>query len=337
MSIFYSIVTFIFVFFILVFFHELGHFVTAKIFKIKVNEFFLGFGPKIFEKKYNETSYNIRLFPLGGAVALEGEEQTNIYDPNAFSNKPLIIQFLVVFAGPTMNFIVAFVIFVLLGINLGTQGTVITNISENSLAYNNGLKINDKILSINENKINNWYDIIDNIKNNKNLEFMVKRDSDIVKISFLKENDNSPIGINCYSKNINDILVNSANQVINISKQMLNIIPKLFYDNEVQKTVTGPIGIYKIIDKASKTNFIIIMEITAILSINLGIMNFLPIPALDGGRLFFLLISIILKQFNINLNSKYEEIIHKLGFVILMVLTFILIIKDIFNPLEVIF
>lgn len=325
-----TFIAFILVFFAIVFFHEFGHFAFAKLFKVRVREFFLGFGPSIFEKKFGETIYSFKAFPLGGAVVMEGEDEDS-EDPNSFSKKPLYQRFLIVLAGPMMNFVIAIIIFMIVSFNTGVAGTRITKIVKETPAAVSDIKIGDQIESVNGKEVKNWNDIVENISKSKNLvELKVKRDNQDKNIILkpIKEDNRSIIGISTLDKSANVVVKKSVADTYNISKEIVMFIPKLFYDKKAQSEVGGPVAIYKMVGQVSEYGFMSLLMFTGLLSINLGVMNLLPIPALDGGRLAIYLIEIITRK---KVNENIENNLHRFGFVLLMGLMVFVFFKDIIS------
>lgn len=324
-----NLIAFILVFFTIVFFHELGHFMFAKFFKVKVREFFLGFGPSLFSKTYGDTKYSFRAFPLGGAVVMEGEDEHSD-DPNSFMSKPLYQKFIIVIAGPMMNFLIAIIIFMIVSFQVGVPSTKISSIIGESPASKSELSIGDEIISINNNKISNWNDIVSNIQNSSgvlNFKVLRNRHEHSVLIKPIKNEDNRYIvGISTLDKSPILVFEKSISQTYQISKEIVLFIPKLFYDKKAQEQVGGPVAIYNMVGQVSSLGFLSILMFTALLSINLGIMNLLPIPALDGGRLTIYIIEFITRK---KINKNFEDNLHKIGFVLLITLMIFVFFKDI--------
>lgn len=330
----YSILSFILVFFTIVFFHELGHYSVARFFDVRINEFFLGFGPVLFKKQKGETLYSLRLFPLGGAVVMEGEDEDSA-DERAFFKKEAWQKFLIVLAGPVMNFVIAIVILFFVFASTGFLGNKVSKVMENSAAYEAGIQIGDEIIRIDETPVDDWNTIIEKISTSEGraLEFEVIRDSkkQIIHLTpkYNETDKRYLVGISAIEKNpakaFQMAIVTTKDMIV----ETFRILSRIFTDPEVQKGISGPVGIYSAIDHFSKQGFISLMTITAIISVNLGIMNILPLPALDGGRMVILLFEMITRR---KVNSNFENNLHKIGFIFLLGLMVLVLIKDIVAP-----
>ncbi|WDC84011.1 site-2 protease family protein [Caloramator sp. mosi_1] len=174
----------IFVFGLLITSHELGHFVTAKLSGIKVLEFAIGMGPKLFGFKKGETNYSLRLFPIGGYVKMLGEEGES-KDPRAFCNQSPWVRLIVIVAGAFMNFVIAIILFAIIAFNAGVVRPIISEVEVGYPAYNAGIKVNDKIIEVNNKKVRTWEDFILEIAENREqpINLTIKRDGDIKKFS----------------------------------------------------------------------------------------------------------------------------------------------------------
>ena len=337
----YSLLSFIIVFFIIVFFHELGHFSLAKYFDVKVNEFFIGFGPALFKKQFGETLYSVRLFPLGGVVVMEGEDEDSD-DERAYHRKKAWQKFLIVIAGPLMNFVIAIVLLFGIFSTTGYFGNQIMKVTENSPASLAGLQSGDRIVRIDDTQVGDWNGIIQKIKSTqgKTVEVEVIRDSKSQVLTmtsvYNKEQARYLIGISepVIEKNPIKAFQMSYTATWDMIVETLKVLGRIFYDPEVQKGISGPVGIYSAIDYFAKQGIISLMSITAVISVNLGIMNLLPIPALDGGRMIILLFEMISGR---KVNQKFEDNLHKIGFILLLALMVIVLIKDIVAPAKIAF
>ena len=286
---------------ILILIHELGHFLFAKKAGVKVHEFAIGMGPKIYGTKKEETEYSIRLFPIGGYVSMEGEDESS-KDPGSFGNKSVLQRASVLLAGPLFNIVLAFILFIPVMMYIGSPTTKLDSIVPNSPAYEAGIKAGDEIVSINKNEVENWDEVsvLLNQSNGKSIEVIVDRDgkSEKIQVTPQKSEEGTYI-IGIYpsmEKGVLSSISRAFETTIALIIQMIQFLGQLItgtVPGGVAETVTGPIGIMSMVSDAAQTGIINIINLMAVISLNLGIMNLLPIPALDGGRLLFLFIEVI--------------------------------------------
>ena len=344
MSSVFSILISLLIFCFLIFIHEFGHFIVAKLCKIKVNEFALGMGPTIFKFQKNETLYSLRLLPIGGYCAMEGEDEESS-DVNAFNNKSVWKRILVVVAGAFMNIllgiILVFVSVVSTPDQQGFPSTIIAEFKENSVS-DSFLQKGDVITKINNQKIYIANDIefafSRNIKGEP-MEITVLRNNEKIilkNVQFPKANTE-----NGYSMFYPDFKVERTDKnLLNISKQTIfqtrsyiSLVYGSFIDLISGKLsindISGPVGITSAIGSAVQSNNIFsnLIFLVTLITINLGIFNLLPFPALDGGRLVFLIIEGIFRK---PINRKYEAYIHFAGLIFLFGIIIIVTFKDIF-------
>jgi regulator of sigma E protease len=410
---------FLIIFAVVVFVHELGHFLVAKKSGILCREFAIGFGPKIFVMKHGETTYTFRLLPLGGFVSMAGEDgnvediikpgQTlgilltpdniinhifidnyselkdihmvtavnidfehelslTVQEGNSdeviilkcsretiihsnkqkiliapadrrFNNKPLKNRFMTIFAGPFMNFILAFILFAIGYLAYGTPTNQLEEIMDNSPASIASLQEGDVIIKINGDYMDDWFEIQDYISKHpgEEVDITIRRNSntkvipitvDIVKdklgdqtvdrgyIGIMPFHDKSPLGA----------IKNSFQQTGNYIFLILDSLKELVTGNLSLNSLSGPIGIYKVTDTVTGLGMQSIINFAAFLSINLGIFNLLPVPSLDGGRLFFLTAEFVRGK---KVNSQLEGVFHFAGFLLLIILMIIVTWNDI--------
>ena len=279
---------------VLIFFHELGHFMAAKACGVKVNEFAIGMGPKVLKKQKGETLYSIRAFPLGGFCAMEGEDEDS-QDERAFNRKSVWKKAIIIVAGAAMNLIIAIILMIAVNYMNGVPTTTISQVEENSPAYTAGIQKGDKILSINDKKINSWDDVqaVKNAVNTRELNIKVQRkDTELNIKTTLKENDrNKIIGIVPVSeKNIVKAIANGPSATWNMAKSMYSGLYSLITGKVSAKELSGPVGIVYLINKGISRGFATVLYLTSLISLNLAIINMLPLPALDGGRLLMVII-----------------------------------------------
>lgn len=333
--------------------HEYGHFIAARKCGVFVEEFAIGMGPKIISKQKKDTLYSIRVFPIGGFCKMKGEDSSDV-DSDSFSNASKGKKFIILFAGAFMNFVLAFVI--LLGISFfaGTTTTEITNVADGSPASVAGLESGDKIYKINGEKVHIFDEISFAIlKNGSNTaEIEVKRNGEKIKLNVTpKEQDGRYlIGISTkpkaplISKNNGEhekasffeTIYNGYWNVIFILKSTFYSFVQLFTGKVSLNQVMGPIGLAPVIDETYKTAskagvlslILTMLNLTAVLSANIGVLNLLPLPALDGGRILFLLLEVLRGK---PIPEEKEATVNFVGFIILMGFGIFIAFKDIWN------
>ena len=291
-----TLISSLLVFLLVVMLHEFGHFSIAKLSGIKVNEFSIGMGPKIYQKQKGETFYSLRALPVGGYVAMEGEEE-NSHDPRAFNNVSIVKRMAVVLAGAFMNFVLAFIAFTIIFSIAGYGSSEIEKVISNSPADKAGIQSGDLIIKINENKVKDIYDINSIISKNQKeeMDFQINREGNIlnvkIKPEYSVENQIYLIGIT--SKLDYSILKSislGANRTLEMSKLILKSIKMMFSGSFKMEYLSGPVGVVQLIGSESSKGFLNFLQILGLISVNLGVFNLLPIPALDGGKFLFLLI-----------------------------------------------
>ena len=319
---------FILVFGSIIFFHEFGHFITAKLSGVLVHEFSLGMGPKIFKHKGKETTYSIGIFPIGGYVKMEGEDDE--YDhKKSFSAKSPFRRFMIIFAGPLMNFVLAFLIFFLLFVFIGAPSTTVNEILPGLPAETSNLQEGDRIIRINDERIDEWGDILERVSNSTGtLKLIIERNNEEVAITInpVVEEGRNVIGI---TPTIERSLIYSIGMAFDrlwfVSTNIFTFLGDLIHGNELEGEVVGPIGIISMVNEASQYSILSVLSLAAVISVNLGIVNLLPLPALDGGRLVFILIEILKGS---PIDPKKEGFVHFAGFVILMIFMAYMVVKD---------
>ncbi len=319
---------FILVFGSIIFFHEFGHFITAKLSGVLVHEFALGMGPKIFKHKGKETTYSIGIFPIGGYVKMEGEDEESEHN-KSFSSKSPFKRFLIILAGPLMNFVLALLIFFLLFIFIGSPTTTVKEILPGLPAETSNLQEGDRIVKINNEYVDEWADIVETVSNSTGtMRLIVERnDGQIeVEINPVVDEGRNVIGI---APSIERNLIYSIGMAFDrlwfVSTNIFTFLSDLINGKQLEGEVVGPIGIISMVNEASKYSFLSVLSLAAVISINLGIVNLLPLPALDGGRLVFILIEMLKGS---PIDPKKEGFVHFAGFVILMIFMAYMVVKD---------
>lgn len=326
--------------------HEFGHFIFSKIFGVYVYEFSIGMGPKIFhhKKKKGETEYCLRLIPIGGFVSLAGEDaDDNEKIPNnrKLYTKPVWQRFIIMVAGAMNNFIFAFLLLFIMALIFGSVSSkpIVSKVSEDYPAYTAGIQKGDRILKIDDNYISSWGEVQLYIQtsNGKEMNFRVKDRKGTIKDikvtpKVVEEESGDKrfiVGISTDNK-VKHGFVNSLSYAIETTaglyKLMLTTLKQLFTGGVSVKDLSGPVGIYTVVDSQAKNGIASILYLTAYLSMNVGVINLLPFPAFDGGRVLFLIIEKIRGK---KIPAKTEGIVNTIGFGILMLLMLFVTVNDI--------
>ena len=325
---------------LIIFVHELGHFLTAKFFKMPVSEFSIGMGPQVFSLDTKETTYSFRAIPIGGYVNIEGMEVGSQVE-NGFNSKPAYQRFIVLFAGVFMNFLTAFLIIFSIAQMSGRmeyEEKAIIGALVKGGANEQVLKVDDKILELDGKKITLWTDIPEVTKeaiDKKEISAVIERDGKeqklVLKLTKDEENNRVVLGISPKSKKTNlsftESLIFAKNSFVSILKDTVGGLFTLFSGKADLKEISGPVGIFKVVGEVSKFGWTSIASLAVILSINIGVLNLLPIPALDGGRIIF----VLLELFRIKVNKKWEENLHKFGMVVLLFFIVMISVNDVWK------
>ena len=325
---------------LIIFVHELGHFLTAKLFKMPVSEFSIGMGPQVFSVDTKNTAYSFRAIPIGGYVNIEGMEVGSEVE-NGFSSKPAYQRFIVLFAGVFMNFLMAFILlFAIAKINGRIEydtNAIIGGLVKGG-ANEQILKVDDKILELDGKKINVWTDISKITKASQNKEEISalierngKEENITLKLTKDEENNRVVLGISPKYKKIDlstteslDFAKNSFNSIFT---DTIKGFFTLFSGKASLKEISGPVGIFKVVGEVSKFGWVSIISLCVVLSINIGVLNLFPIPALDGGRIIF----VFLELFGIKINKKWEEKLHKSGMILLLFFILMISVNDVWK------
>lgn len=346
-----NIILIILVFGVIVFFHEFGHFIVAKMNKISVMEFSIGMGPAIFSVKKKETKYSLRLLPIGGYCMMMGEDEESD-DENAFSNKPLLSRILVIAAGPVFNFILAFVFSIVLIHFTGCDPATIHYVAENSAAEEAGIEVGDTVTAINGKHIYNYREIL-LYKQAEDASKPVTLDvthPDGTKESLLlnpklSADGDYKLGVGggyIASSGIGNDIKYAGLELRYWIKATVTGLRMIVTGGVKNGDIMGPVGVGNAMNdvieeakdasttrKEAVINVILnLLNWSILLSVNLGIMNLLPIPALDGGRLLFLFIEGIRRK---KIPQDKEAIVNAIGFVLLMILMVVVFFNDIKN------
>lgn len=333
-----SVILSIIMFLFLILIHEFGHFIIAKKSGIKVNEFAIGMGPKIFSKQKGETLYSVNLFPIGGYCAMEGEDDESD-DERSFDKAPAYKRFLTILAGPLTNLIFAAILFAIVSFNAGKPSTKVGEFTKNSPIESQGLKINDQITEISGEKINEFSDISKSLEKfyknhgeNEEISLKVKRnDKEIEKNVKVKFEDKRPL-LGFIPKNEDvgffEAIKIGIKEVGSMIVLMFTVLKSLFTGKLGFSALSGPVGVVKEMGRQANLGAMNLLFFLGYISVNLGFFNLLPIPALDGSKIFTSLFEMITKK---RVNKKIEEKFTIGGFILLLSLILLVTIKDLIN------
>ena len=337
-----TLIYFILILGVTIFIHEFGHFLFAKKAKIHCYEFSLGMGPRIFKfnRKNDETDYCLRLFPIGGYVSMAGEQievDDKVPKENQMLNKPWHSRFLTIVAGVMFNFIFAILLLFIVGLinGVSTNKPIIGQVVENSPAYEAGLQKGDLITEINGKKVGSIDHFLLEMQVNTGDEISLVTDKGKkIQITPSKEEESYTYGFAMDASKEYGVVASikyAFTKFFGLIGQMALIIGYLITGTLSLNNLAGSVGIYSIVGESAQAGFVNLIYLTALLSINVGFLNFLPIPAFDGGRLLFLIIEKIKGS---PVNPKVENIIHSIGFILLMILMIAVTYNDIIRLIK---
>lgn len=334
-----TILAAIFVFGVLVTVHEFGHFITAKMTGMRVDEFAIGFGPKLYQQKDGDTLYSLRAIPLGGYNKIAGMDPDDPVEANSFKSKSIPARMLVILAGALMNFILPVIlfsgIFMVEGRMQVVNEPVLGTVVEEMAAAKAGLKVGDRILTINNKPVNDWMSLVNDLRANGTNPVTLTAESNGTVKNFTmtpvfdKEAGRPLIGISpkfvqeklgffasiqegmLYTKNIISAMINGLYKIVTGS---------------APAEVAGPLGVAQMAGQVAEKGLLPLMNFVAFLSINLGVINLLPLPALDGGHFVLLVLEALRGK---PLGSKAMTNIQMVGVALILALTVFSTFKDI--------
>lgn len=309
----------IILFCVMIFPHELGHYIAAKRLGVKVNEFAFGMGPVIWKKQKGETLHSIRLFPIGGFCSMEGEDEDSD-EPRAFNNKKPWQKIIILAAGSFMNVLCAILIMSIVVGVLGFTTTTIDTVSEGSPAETAGIMAGDEITAIDGQTIEAWTDVSAAIASAEGGQIImtVQRDGRTLEAAVTPEQTQDGaflIGITSrVSHNPFRAVAEGAKSTWNITASMFQTLSQLFTGQLGADSLSGPVGMVQMVSQTTQYGWWYYGFLTALICINLAIINMLPLPALDGGRIIFVIISMITGR---PVSQKVEGTVHFVGIMLL--------------------
>ncbi len=341
-----ALIGFVILIFICVTVHEYGHYITAKLLGVQVHEFAFGMGPVIKQVKKNNMLWSWRLIPIGGFCRLAGmdeeEDDEEVIPGMGFNEQPAWKRFFILLNGALFNIILALILstmFLWLNGVIDTEHAVIGEVLPDLPAMKAGIKTGDEILSVNNMKVTKWREMSDKIKSesidseNHSVTLEILRDGKILTldlvIPFNEEYGRPMLGVTPANVRYGFLRAckSSAGFIYRVTALSLRGIADLVLRKQ-EIEVTGPVGIASMSGQAIRSGFWGFIMFIAIVSLNLGIFNLFPIPALDGGRILFVLLEIILRR---RLPERVENWIHTAGFVFLITLIILITFHDIYN------
>jgi len=348
-----TILAAVFVLGILIFLHELGHFLAAKLVGIRVERFSIGFPPRLFGKKIGDTDYCISATPLGGYVKMAGmidesmDKETIKGEPWEFQSKPVPHRIATIVAGPLMNFLLAVVLFAGLVLFHGIREVSsdrIGEVSPNYPASEAGIVAGDRVVSVNGTTIEKWGDMTELIHNLPNQEIFVEweHESEIKSATIKTRAEKAPIDGDIKEIGLIGIspefelkkvgffaaVKHGFDRSIYFTRLVVVSLKMLVTGKESLKSIGGPVVIAKLAGESARSGFDSLLAFMAFLSLNLAFLNILPIPALDGGHLLFLIIEGVIRR---PLSLKTRMVVQQVGMVILLALMVIVVFNDVRN------
>ncbi|MBP2650253.1 MAG: rasP [Firmicutes bacterium] len=334
-----TVIATIFVIGLLVFFHEFGHFATAKATGMGVHEFAIGFGPKLISKKYGDTVYSLRIIPLGGFNKIAGMDPDEEQDDKSFNSKPIWARMVVIFAGSFMNFVLPVLLILLVisisGIDTPSDQAVIGTAIAGQPAANSGLMSGDRILEVNGTKIQTWTEMVKTIRTNDDAPLVInyERGGQYGTATIVPEyNQNTnyrvigvvPI-INNYQPGPIEAIGLAIKQTYLWAAAILEGLRDMFI-GRAPAEVAGPIGVAKIVGEVAQMGILPLLKIAAFLSINIGLLNLLPVPALDGGHIVTLAVEAVRRK---PLSPEKLQFVQMIGLALLVMLFIFATFKDV--------
>lgn len=332
----YPVLIAILFFELIIIIHEGGHYFAARLMKIKVNEFSIGMGPKVFQFTKGETKYTLRWILFGGYCAMEGEDSDSD-DKNAFINKKVWQKIFVVVAGAVMNLILGLVIVLIITCSQGLVGTTqVAKFEDTAVSAQSGLQVGDTIKSIDGMRVYTTNDVQTGLSRSADstIDMVVSRDGKDVNLQVEFEMDEyegtryvkMDFWLKGVEKTFGNVITQTFKEFVSYAKMVFLSVHDLLVGRYSLSELSGPVGAVSVVSSAVKTSVYSMLKIMALLTINVGLFNLFPIPALDGWRLFVLIAEGITRK---KLPSKVEYIINAVGLVLLLGLMCLVTFSDI--------
>ena len=327
-----NIILAILIFTFLVLIHELGHFLTAKFLKVRAYELSIGMGPKIFGKKHNDTEYTLRALPFGAYVRFGDEDDSMFEESDNFMNQSPWDRIKIIMMGPLVNMVAALMIMILVVFLSGVPVNKIGSVAADMPAAAAGLRAGDEILEVEGAPTSSWEDVVKAIDANSDdtISVIVQREgqqAQTIEITPTLSEGRMMIGITpAFEKNLGQSVVSGTKATLNMSTMMLDIVKKLFTGKADISSFSGPVGIVAIVDDVAATGWINLLYLTSVLSLNLGILNLLPIPGLDGSKILIYGFEALSGK---PMNKDIEMKLTMVGFAVLLAFTIFVTFKDI--------
>ena len=337
MNTFIGILISVVAFAVMIFIHEFGHFFTAKLFGVKVNKFALGMGPALFKFGKGETEYSLRLFPIGGYCAMEGENGESD-DPRAFVNQKAWKRIIVLAAGATMNILLGLLMISIIVSQMPLLGTSMVAVNKDE-AQATVFRDYDEIIKVNGKRvfISNDIDYILSLDSDGKADFIIERDGerlelDDVQLELITDEELGASGtvrnfaVYGKEKTVWRVIKYSVDLTISTMRLVLYSLGSMITGKIPVRQISGPVGVTSAVVKAVSFGWEPVIDFIGMISINLGVFNLLPIPALDGSRILFALIELIFRK---PVGRNAESWIHAAGFALIIGLTVLIFAKDI--------
>ena len=315
--------------------HEWGHLIVAKLCGVKVNEFSIGMGPLLFKTQKGETQYSVRLLPLGGYCAMEGEEEA-VDDPRSYSSKTPLQKIAILLAGVTMNVIIAILAITISYAVSGMPSNTLGSVTPDSPAAAAGLQAGDKIIAIDGTDTRSWNEVvavIDEYHKGDKMEIVFRRDGK-TQTAFLtpaydEKEQRFMVGIVAgVTRNPVQCLTGGIRTTWEINKMMIGAFQSMIKNGIGKDDVSGPVGLVRVVNQSASYGFTSYMMLLALVSLNLAFFNIIPIPGLDGGKIFFILLKLISGG---RINDEWEYKATVVGMALLLALFVFVTYNDIMN------
>lgn len=341
---FWTVLLSLFIFGVLIAVHEAGHYISARLCKVGVTEFAIGMGPVIFKKQGRNTLFSLRALPIGGYCKIVGETDDDEERDDSIINKSKLARAFIFSAGSIMNIFTAYIAFAIALLIVGIPTTSIGGFTDTSPALSSGMQAGDKVLMIDNTSIDKWEDISAALKNYSGqgtVNVQIFRQSTGEKITlnikptYVKDESGERyiIGVKAaYSKNIFTALSKAASLIWLYITLIFSTLISLIRGVIGLDAFTGPIGVVKIVSESATYGNTIaqriasVLQITGAISMSLGVINMLPIPALDGSRVFLLLVELIKGS---PIKRERENVFHFIGFALMILLAVVIAFNDI--------